>query len=96
MTTAEYIAWKKRLGIRPARRSHLFCWDIEMSGSVKADSPYISANEHKPKPPPITEDLSRFIIKKNATQLWWARMSKAERRRQCAKRKANALKRKKQ
>ena len=95
MTTAEYIAWKKRLGIRPAKRSHLFTFDHEYVGVVKAEPMNDWHATRTVKPPPITEDLSRFIIPQNATQRWWASMSKAERRRQCAKRRANALKRKK-
>lgn len=96
MTTAEYLAWKKRLGIRPARRSLLFTFDHDYVGVVKADPMNNWHVARTAKPPPITEDLSRFIIQKNATQKWWATMSKAERRRQCEKRRMNALKRKKQ
>lgn len=90
-----YDALKAKLGIAPAKRPALFTLDPEM-GAAKAESPYIGTDEKKPKAPPITEDLSRFILEKNKTQLWWSNMSPAERKRQCAKRRANALKRRKE
>lgn len=88
-----YDALKARLGIQPAPRSSSWSFGPDYIGAVKPEPDYWDGPMTVEKPP-IQEDLSHLAAadhRVSAAKAYWQNLTPAQRRREVAKRRKNAL-----